>query len=93
MDDSLTVRELVRKLLANRGYLADVAVDGMDGLEKATAEQFDLIINDINMQGMDGFEIIRRDGRRVSVELTTTSVTQNGRVVAVQGIEPRTLRI
>ena len=31
VDDSLTVRELERKLLASRGYLADVAVDGMDG--------------------------------------------------------------
>ena len=32
----------------------------MDGLEKATAEKFQIILTDINMQGMDGYEFIRR---------------------------------
>ena len=57
MDDSLTVRELVRKLLANRGYLADVAVDGMDGWNAVRTGNYDLVITDVDMPRLDGIEL------------------------------------
>ncbi|MFX5825206.1 response regulator, partial [Acinetobacter baumannii] len=53
VDDSLTVRELERKLLTNRGYQVTVAVDGMDGWNAVRAEHFDLVITDIDMPRMD----------------------------------------
>ena len=59
VDDSLTVRELERKLLTNRGYLADVAVDGMDGWNAVRTGRFDLIITDMDMPRMDGSELTR----------------------------------
>ncbi|WP_298187659.1 hybrid sensor histidine kinase/response regulator [uncultured Pseudomonas sp.] len=66
VDDSLTVRELERKLLLSRGYEVAVAVDGMDGWNALRDEHFDLLITDIDMPRMDGIELVtllRRDSR------------------------------
>jgi two-component system sensor histidine kinase and response regulator WspE len=57
VDDSLTVRELERKLLAKRGYEADVAVDGMDGWNAVRNGDYDLVITDVDMPRMDGIEL------------------------------------
>ncbi len=59
VDDSLTVRELERKLLVERGYEVEVAVDGMDGWNAVRAGRFDLIITDMDMPRMDGSELTR----------------------------------
>lgn len=59
VDDSVTVRELQRQLLAQRGYTVDVAVDGLDGLEMARIGHYDLIVSDIDMPRMNGLEMIR----------------------------------
>jgi two-component system sensor histidine kinase and response regulator WspE len=58
VDDSLTVRELERKLLDQQGYEVEVAVDGMDGWNAARTGHFDLIITDIDMPRMDGIELV-----------------------------------
>ncbi|OZI39939.1 hybrid sensor histidine kinase/response regulator [Bordetella genomosp. 5] len=60
VDDSLTVRELERKLLLNRGYDVAVAVDGMDGWNMLRAEPFDLVVTDVDMPRMDGIELVSR---------------------------------
>ncbi len=58
VDDSLTVRELERKLLGRHGYEIEVAVDGMDGWNAVRAGGFDLVITDIDMPRMDGVELV-----------------------------------
>ena len=66
VDDSLTVRELIRKLLSGYGYLADVAVDGIDGWNAVRAGHFDLVITDVDMPRLDGIELatlIKQDAR------------------------------
>ena len=66
VDDSLTVRELQRKLLTKRGYDVSVAVDGMDGWNMLRADTFDMVISDIDMPRMDGIELVtllKRDAR------------------------------
>ncbi|WP_218064769.1 hybrid sensor histidine kinase/response regulator [Desulfolutivibrio sulfoxidireducens] len=60
VDDSLTVREAERRLLANRGYEVDVAVDGMDGLSAVRAGRYDLVITDVDMPRVNGIELVRR---------------------------------
>jgi two-component system, chemotaxis family, sensor histidine kinase and response regulator WspE len=57
VDDSLTVRELVRKLLVSHGYLAEVAVDGMDGWNAVRTGKYDLVITDVDMPRLDGIEL------------------------------------
>ncbi len=59
VDDSLTVRELERKLLDQHGYDVETAVDGMDGWNAVRTGNFDLIITDIDMPRMDGIELVR----------------------------------
>ncbi len=76
VDDSLTVRELERKLLLNRGYDVSVAVDGMDGWNMLRAEPFDLVVTDIDMPRMNGIELvtlIRRDNRLQSLPIMVVS--------------------
>jgi two-component system sensor histidine kinase and response regulator WspE len=66
VDDSLTVRELERKLLVHHGYDVEVAVDGMDGWNAVRTGHFDLVVTDVDMPRMDGIELvtsIKRDPR------------------------------
>lgn len=59
VDDSLTVRELERKLLESRGYAVECAVDGMDGWNAVRAGSFDLVISDVDMPRLDGIELTK----------------------------------
>ena len=58
VEDSLTVRELERKLLEKRGYAVTVAVDGMDGWNALRSGAYDLVVTDIDMPRMDGIELV-----------------------------------
>jgi two-component system sensor histidine kinase and response regulator WspE len=76
VDDSLTVRELERKLLVNAGYDVTVAVDGMDGWNAVRAGSFDLVVTDVDMPRIDGIELvtlIRRDARLRSTPVMIVS--------------------
>jgi two-component system sensor histidine kinase and response regulator WspE len=76
VDDSLTVRELERKLLGNRGYDVEVAVDGMDGWNALRAGHFDLVVTDVDMPRMDGIELvslINKDANLKSVPVVIVS--------------------
>jgi two-component system sensor histidine kinase and response regulator WspE len=60
VDDSLTVREVERRLLENRGYEVTIAVDGMDGWNAVQGSRFDLVVTDVDMPRMDGIELVKR---------------------------------
>ena len=60
VDDSITVREMERKLLENKGYKVDVAVDGVDGWYAVSNKHYDLIISDIDMPRMNGIELVTK---------------------------------
>lgn len=65
VDDSLTVREVERRLLENKGYYVELAVDGIDGwniLQKQNTKEgiFDLVITDIDMPRMNGIELVTK---------------------------------
>ncbi|HVU99893.1 MAG TPA: hybrid sensor histidine kinase/response regulator [Verrucomicrobiae bacterium] len=76
VDDSLTVREIERKLLSSRGYLADVAVDGLDGWDAVRTGDYDLVVTDVDMPRMDGIELaarIKSDPRLKSIPVMIVS--------------------
>jgi two-component system sensor histidine kinase and response regulator WspE len=76
VDDSLTVRELERKLLDSQGYEVEVAVDGVDGWNALRANDYDLVISDVDMPRMDGIELIgllKKDARLRSVPVMIVS--------------------
>lgn len=60
VDDSITVREVQRRLLENQGYGVEVAVDGMEGWNLVRGGRFDLVISDIDMPRLNGLELVRR---------------------------------
>ena len=59
VEDSDTVRESLRRLVAEAGYQCTTARDGVEGLELASSRTFDLISTDVMMPRMDGYELTR----------------------------------
>jgi len=59
VDDSLTVREVERRLLDSAGYEVTTAVDGVDGLNTLKVQSFDLLISDVDMPRMNGIDLVR----------------------------------
>lgn len=59
VDDSATVRKFVSASLQLDGIKVVTASDGMEALERLPQESIDLVITDLNMPEMDGFELIR----------------------------------
>ncbi len=59
VDDSASLRMAIRIALTGAGYNVTEACDGLDGLAKASAARFDLIVTDLNMPNMDGLQMIR----------------------------------
>lgn len=59
VDDSTMLRDMLTYALNEGGYSdVDEAVDGVEGLNKAKATEYDLIISDVNMPNMDGLTMI-----------------------------------
>ena len=59
VDDSSTVRKFVAASLNIKGFRVVTAADGIEALELMPSEKFDLVITDLNMPDMDGFEFMR----------------------------------
>jgi two-component system sensor histidine kinase and response regulator WspE len=60
VDDSMTVRQLQRRILTNQGYEVVLAVDGMDGWNTIQSEPFDLVITDVDMPRLNGIDLVRK---------------------------------
>jgi chemosensory pili system protein ChpA (sensor histidine kinase/response regulator) len=76
VDDSLTVRKVTGRLLAREGYQVVTAKDGVDALEQLTEIVPDVILSDIEMPRMDGFELarsIRNDHRLARIPIVMIS--------------------
>lgn len=60
VDDSPSVRQMVRLTLSQAGYRVSEASDGSEGVTKASQQSFDLVLTDLNMPGMDGLTMIKK---------------------------------
>jgi two-component system chemotaxis response regulator CheY len=72
IDDSRTMRDLLKLSLTESGFSVTVAEDGRDGLEKLDVSDPDVVITDINMPNLDGFGVI--EGIRNRKEFRTTPI-------------------
>jgi chemosensory pili system protein ChpA (sensor histidine kinase/response regulator) len=70
IDDSLSIRKFVGRMLESAGYEVDTAVDGEEGLRKASAQNYRLIITDLEMPKLNGFEVIQGLRSRVQTQHT-----------------------
>lgn len=64
VDDAVELRDVLRLYLENAGYEVVEAVDGLDALERLSSNDIDLMILDIMMPNMDGFELLKRLDRQ-----------------------------
>lgn len=60
VDDSITTRTMEKNLLEATGYQVRVAVDGIEAWTLLRSEEFDLVVSDVDMPRMDGFELTAR---------------------------------
>ena len=60
VDDSATVRQTQRKILESAGFAVDTAVDGMDGWNSFRLSKYDIIVSDVDMPRMTGFELVEK---------------------------------
>ncbi len=58
VDDSASMRQMVAIVLKDEGHDVVQANDGMDALDKAKAQSFDLVLTDVNMPRMDGITLV-----------------------------------
>jgi chemosensory pili system protein ChpA (sensor histidine kinase/response regulator) len=89
VDDSLTVRRVTQRLLTREGYRVVLAKDGMDALEKLAQERPAIMLSDIEMPRMDGFDLVRNvraDTRLVGlpVVMITSRIAQKHRDYAAE---------
>lgn len=89
VDDSLTVRKITSRLLERAGYRVATAKDGEDALAQIAQHRPDVILADIEMPRMDGFELVRRlraDVRlaRLPVIMITSRIADKHRQVALE---------
>ena len=60
VDDDEEIRELLEFDIAQSGYIVDTAKDGLEGLNKALNNSYDLILLDVMMPGIDGFTVLEK---------------------------------
>ena len=58
IDDERSIRNSLREILTEEGYVVDVAEDGVSGVKAALGGHYDVIFSDIKMPGMDGVEVL-----------------------------------
>jgi two-component system chemotaxis sensor kinase CheA len=59
-EDSITSRALLKNILESAGYYVQTAVDGVDAFTRLKTEQFDLLVSDVEMPRMNGFDLTAR---------------------------------
>jgi two-component system chemotaxis sensor kinase CheA len=67
-DDSFTTRELLRSILESAGYDVTIAIDGMDALDKLRAHSYDLLVSDVEMPRVNGFQLTSRLRNELGIE-------------------------
>jgi chemotaxis protein histidine kinase CheA len=82
VEDSVGVRELERAILEGAGYQVVTAVDGSDGAARLREDPADLVLTDVEMPGMDGYQLTRtirhtRGWEQVPVVIMTSRVTED----------------
>jgi two-component system, chemotaxis family, chemotaxis protein CheY len=94
VDDSASIRQMVSFTLKGAGYEVAEAVDGQDGLDKAKAKTYNLILSDQNMPRMDGLTLIKSlralsQYKTVPILMLTTessdAMKQQGRTAGATG--------
>ncbi|MBS0174056.1 MAG: Hpt domain-containing protein [Nitrospira sp.] len=88
IDDSLSIRKFVGRMLESAGYMVETAVDGEEGCRKAMVQPYQLIISDLEMPKLNGYEVIqalraRPQTHSIPILVMTTRAGEKHRQMAV----------
>ncbi|MCC2642698.1 MAG: hypothetical protein K0S45_3111 [Nitrospira sp.] len=88
IDDSLSIRKFVGRMLEAAGYTVETAMDGEEGCRKASMRNYQLIITDLEMPKLNGYEVIqalraRRQTQTTPILVMTTRAGEKHRQMAV----------
>lgn len=86
IDDDARLRELLQEYLESRGFRVIVAEDGRRGLERIANDPVDLVVLDVMMPGMDGFDVLKeiRKSSRLPVIMLTARGDELDRIVGLE---------
>lgn len=89
IDDGITMRMYYRDVLEGAGFEVEEAVNGLEGVERAMTQAFDLLVVDVNMPKMDGYEVIRtvREDANLCLIPVLTISTEDKEIDAVKAYE------
>ena len=79
IEDDVTIARLLKEGLEDESYAVDVANDGSEGYRTAVADDYDVIILDIMLPGMNGYEVcraLRNDGNKTPILMLTARDTE-----------------
>ena len=77
IEDDKFLRELISRKLAREGYQTSEAVDGEEGFQKVKTEKPDLVLLDLILPGIDGFEVLSKMKEDVSVSQVPVIILSN----------------
>ena len=88
VEDNEMNRDMLSRRLQRKGYEVAIAVDGLQGVQMATSGQFDLVLMDMSLPEVDGWEATRRvrdaeSGRRVPIIALTAHAMSGDREKAM----------
>lgn len=77
IEDEVSIAELERDYLEISGFEVDISTDGKEGLDKALSEDYDLVLLDLMLPGLDGYEICRRIRATKEIPIVMVSAKKN----------------
>ena len=86
IEDEVSISDIIKFNLKKEGYECDAAYDGQAGLEKALSGEFDLVLLDLMLPKMDGFEVCKRVRERSSIPIIMLTAKEE-EVDKVLGLE------
>lgn len=87
VEDDKDISHLVKLHLEDEAYLVDIAADGKEGLARAQGQEYDLVVLDLMLPGMDGLEICRRlrgETDYVPILMLTAKASEIDRIVGLE---------
>jgi two-component system nitrogen regulation response regulator NtrX len=79
IDDEKSIRNTLKEILEFEGHDVTLAADGVEGLEKATSDNYDVIFSDIKMPNMDGMELLDKLGE-LNVDSSVIMISGHGSI-------------
>ena len=85
-DDEKDIRDLLRLYLEKDDYIVDEAADGLEAAQMLENQEYDLVLLDIMMPGIDGFRLLKklREDSNIPAMIISAKVTDNDKILGLE---------